>query len=149
MSLDQSAQPRLNVYACGIPIEGGRILLGLRAPHRRIYANCWDVLGGRVERGESVKDALIRELGEEIGIRPTAFEYLRSVSDHVPTAGGILRYEMFLVRGWEGHLTMRGDEHTRLGWFTIEEAVGLARLAVEDYRDLFRMIGSRRAQANL
>ncbi len=149
MILDHSAQSPLNVYACGIPIEAGRILLGLRAPHRRIYPNCWDVLGGRVERGESVEDALVRELGEEIGICPTAFEYLRKVSDDVPKAGGILKYEMFLVRGWEGQLTMRGDEHTRLGWFTIEEAIGLADLAVEDYRNLFRQIGSRTAQTDL
>lgn len=54
-------------YACAILLQRGRILLGLRVPHRRAYANKWDVLGGKVESGETVEMALAREPGAEIG----------------------------------------------------------------------------------
>jgi 8-oxo-dGTP diphosphatase len=35
-------------YACAILLDEERILLGKRAPHRKAYPGCWDVIGGRV-----------------------------------------------------------------------------------------------------
>ncbi len=58
-------------YACAILLRDGLILLGKRSPHRKAYPNCWDVIGGRVEQGETIDAALHRELGEEIGIAPS------------------------------------------------------------------------------
>ena len=59
-----------NDYACALLVRAGRLLLGLRAPERRLYPSRWDVLGGRVEPGETLAQALSRELGEELGIDP-------------------------------------------------------------------------------
>ena len=67
-------------YACAILKREGKILLGQRAPHRKAYPLFWDVIGGRVEDGETLEDALHRELGEEIGIVPTSYVSLASVS---------------------------------------------------------------------
>ena len=38
-------------YACALLLRDGRILLGKRSPHRRAYANKWDVIGGLVAGG--------------------------------------------------------------------------------------------------
>jgi 8-oxo-dGTP diphosphatase len=128
-------------YACAILLQDARILLGLRAPHRKAYANCWDVIGGRVEAGETVAQALHRELGEEIGIAPTGVEELCSVIDHGPLERGEATYHMHLVRSWTGDgLLMVNDEHTELRWFTIAEACALPNLALAEYRDVFRSI---------
>jgi 8-oxo-dGTP pyrophosphatase MutT (NUDIX family) len=61
----------MSIYACGIPIRNGKLLLGRRADHRKLYPRCWDVIGGKVEAGETIEMALIRELREELGVTPT------------------------------------------------------------------------------
>jgi len=125
-------------YACAIPVRDGRILLGRRAPHRKAYPDRWDVIGGRVEDGETVAQALVRELGEEIGIVPVAWEELCSVVDAGPRERGEATYHMHVVHAWTGDgPVMLNDEHTALAWFTVEEACALPDLALDDYRAVF------------
>jgi 8-oxo-dGTP diphosphatase len=45
----------------------GRVLLAQR-PAGKAYAGYWEFPGGKLEPGESVHDALVRELSEELGI---------------------------------------------------------------------------------
>jgi ADP-ribose pyrophosphatase YjhB (NUDIX family) len=58
--------PRLG---CGAAIldESGRMLLARRltAPE----AGCYGLLGGKIEPGEATRDAILREIEEEIGVR--------------------------------------------------------------------------------
>ena len=121
--------------ACAIFVRHGRILLGKRAPDRTSCPDCWDVIGGHVEPGESVEQALIREAEEETGLTPVRF---------VP-AGRIERgqavHHLFTVLDWRGgEPRVLGDEHTELGWFTIEDACSLDPLALPEYRSLFRSL---------
>lgn len=51
----------------GILYQNNNVLIASR-PESRTYAGCWEFPGGKIEQGESVKQALIRELNEEIGI---------------------------------------------------------------------------------
>ena len=46
-----------------------RVLLNLRAPHKT-HSMCWSLWGGMIENGEQPKDALLRELTEEMGSVP-------------------------------------------------------------------------------
>jgi 8-oxo-dGTP diphosphatase len=125
-------------YACAILVENDRILLGLRAPHRRAYANRWDVIGGLVEAGETIEQALARELGEEIGISPTAFRPLAPIRDNSPQARGDSTYHMFAVTAWTGTPAMRNHEHSTLEWFSIDAACALPDLALAEYPSVFR-----------
>ena len=94
-----------------------------------------------MERGEAVGAALRRELAEEIGVVPIAWEELCSVLDTGPEARGEATYHMHLVRSWTGDgPVMANDEHTALEWFTVEEACALPDLALDDYRAVFRSI---------
>ena len=128
-------------YACAILFAEGRILLGRRAPHRRSYADRWDVIGGKVEEGETIEDALARELTEEIGVVPTAWRALGAIVDRNPEARGESTYHMFLVTAWSGGApAMRNHEHSALAWFTPGEASVLPDLALAEYPALFRGI---------
>jgi 8-oxo-dGTP diphosphatase len=128
-------------YACAILLKEGRILLGRRAAHRKAYPGYWDVIGSCVEIGETVDDALRRELGEEIGIAPVSYEHLCSMVDNGPQERGEATYHMHLIRTWTGDgPAMMNDEHTILTWFSVEEACSLPDLALTEYVDVFQRI---------
>ena len=58
--------------AVGVVVRGdGAVLLGQR-PTGKPYAGWWEFPGGKLEAGESVHEALVRELDEELGLRVRA-----------------------------------------------------------------------------
>ncbi len=57
----------VRVAAAVILAPDGRVLLAQR-PAGKAYAGYWEFPGGKLEPGESVREALIRELSEELGI---------------------------------------------------------------------------------
>lgn len=131
----------LRQYACAILLRDGNILLGKRAYHRKAYPGRWDVIGGKVEDGETVDEALHRELGEEIGIVPTSYDLLCSLADNGGQARGEAVYHIHLVDKWiGGEPSLVNDEHTSLSWFQIDDACALQDLALAEYVALFRSI---------
>lgn len=119
-----------------ILVERGRMLLGLRASHRRSCPGCWDVIGGHVEAGESSIAALARELAEEIAvtsIRPVALRSL-VIDDAVD---GNVRLDLFLVHDWAGMPSIANDEHVDLRWFYPRDAARLPNLALPEYHAVF------------
>ena len=59
------------VVHCIVTNAQGYLLLQLRSQDKDIQPGKWDTsVGGHVSFGESVEHALLRELGEEIGLRP-------------------------------------------------------------------------------
>ena len=60
---------KVGVGAIFVSIKTKRILLNLRAPHKT-HPQQWSLWGGMVEDGEQPKEALLRELSEEMGFIP-------------------------------------------------------------------------------
>lgn len=73
-SLPQTAQQSITTNKTGVgtifvSTRTNRVLLNLRAPHKT-HSMCWSLWGGMVEEGEQPKEALLRELTEEMGFVP-------------------------------------------------------------------------------
>lgn len=121
-------------------IEGGRILLGKRSPHRKLYPDAWDMIGGHQEEGESLDDTLRREFEEEIDVTPSEFRELAVLAERAPEVHGERAYHVFAVTAWRGPgPAMRGDEHTEIRWFPMAEALALD-LAHPGYKDVLKCI---------
>jgi 8-oxo-dGTP diphosphatase len=111
-----------------------RVLLGLRAPWKKTWPSHWDTIGGHVEAGESLNMARVREVHEEIGVTPTAFEQVASVQERQPRLYGAALHQIYAVTGRTGGEPKNAsDEHIEIRWFTIDEMLLLTNIADCDY----------------
>ena len=61
----------------------GEFLLALRDNKPTIpFPNCWDLIGGHVEEGETPEQALIREYKEELGLTLKEYRFFREYVCH-------------------------------------------------------------------
>ena len=59
--------PKTTIVVAGVIRRGGRILIAKR-PENVHLGGLWEFPGGKVEAGESLEGALVREIGEELGV---------------------------------------------------------------------------------
>ena len=72
------------VVAVGIVVDAqGRLLVGER-PAEKDYAGQWEFPGGKLEPGESVFDALVREFREELNLQVDSADALFSCEHAYP-----------------------------------------------------------------
>lgn len=85
--------------------------MGQRAPDT-FYPGYWEFPGGKVEAGEAPREALVRELREELEIEVIeCFPWI--VREHVYEHAHV-RLHFFRVTGWKGEL--RDRVHSALQW---------------------------------
>ncbi len=105
--------------AVGVLIDAeGRFLLTSRPPGK-VYAGYWEFPGGKLEAGESVAQALRRELQEEIGITIGAVQTWRDKLVDYPHA--LVRLHFCKVHDWSGELQMH--EGQSFCWQTLPVSV--------------------------
>ena len=94
--------------AVGVLMQAdGKFLLTSR-PEGKVYAGYWEFPGGKLETGESVEQALRRELQEELGIViGTAPTWKTQMVDY-PHA--LVRLHFCKVLQWQGELQMRESQ---------------------------------------
>jgi 8-oxo-dGTP pyrophosphatase MutT (NUDIX family) len=115
------ASSGFNDVVCGLLLSSGRILL----VHR-------NAPGGHIEQGESDRDALARELLEELGI-VVASDAARLVAR---LTGVQFDARVFVVDSWSGEPQNQApEEHDDLAWFEEEQVFGLV-LADPDLFDI-------------
>jgi 8-oxo-dGTP diphosphatase len=92
----------------------GRFLLTSR-PEGKVYAGHWEYPGGKLEAGETVEQALRRELQEELGITIGAAHPWRVEVMEYPHAK--VRLHFCKVHEWDGEFEMR--EGQQMAWQTL------------------------------
>lgn len=101
--------------AVGVLIDvQGRFLLTSRPPGK-VYEGCWEFPGGKLEPGETVAEALRRELQEEIGVCIGAVQPWREKLVDYPHA--LVRLHFCKVFDWAGTLHMH--EGQQCAWQTL------------------------------
>jgi 8-oxo-dGTP diphosphatase len=105
--------------AVGVLVDAdGRFLLTSR-PEGKVYAGYWEFPGGKLEAGETVEQALRRELHEELGI---------TIGEAVPWRIELVDYPHARVKlnfckvfAWSGAFEMR--EQQSMSWQDLPVAV--------------------------
>ena len=103
----------LLVVAAALLDADGRVLIAQR-PTGKSMAGLWEFPGGKIEAGESPEAAIIRELGEELGIEVAPaclapFAFASHAYD-----GFHLLMPLYLCRRWRGEITPR--EGQSIAW---------------------------------
>jgi 8-oxo-dGTP diphosphatase len=91
--------------AVGILIRPDGDFLLTSRPKGKVYAGYWEFPGGKVEAGESIEQALARELHEELGLE--IGQTVRWKEQLVDYPHALVRLNFCKVFDWGGPLQMR------------------------------------------
>lgn len=128
---EAAAQPIIDVAVGVLITPEGQVLLGDR-PDGKPWAGWWELPGGKLEAGESVMQALSRELEEELGIELTDATPWVTYVHHYPTT--TVRLYFCRVTGWRG--APKSLEQQQLKWVDIATATELPDLLPAAYPPL-------------
>jgi 8-oxo-dGTP diphosphatase len=90
------------VVAAVMVREDGKILVCQRTRHQTMPMK-WEFPGGKIEEGEQPRDALHRELEEELGIDATIGEEIARIR-HEYKGGSSVELRFYVVKEYEGAL---------------------------------------------
>ena len=96
----------------------GKVLGVQRAEHEKEYVSLkWEFPGGKVEEGEQFKEALVREIREELSVDIEISEFFMTVEHTYPDFQLVMHvYNCHLT---EGEVIL--NEHVDMNWLRVEE----------------------------
>ena len=105
-----------------VVVHEGRTLLVRRA--NPPDAGLWGFPGGRIEHGETVTEAALRELAEETSIQGEALGVITALDSLDRSDEGVLRHHYILIAvhcRWLSGEPVAGDDALEARWFSIDE----------------------------
>ncbi len=113
---------KIDVVACYIQHDGKFVMLQ-RLPHKS-SGNQWGLPAGKVDPGETIEQAVKREIWEETGleVQENALKHLGSL--YVRNLETDIYYDSFILTLDEKpKITIRPTEHQAFKWVTPEESL--------------------------
>ena len=112
-----SAPAAVDVAVAVLLRPDGTFLLAQR-PEKKVYAGYWEFPGGKVEPGETVREALVREIHEELGVEIiAAYPWTTQVFTY-PHA--TVRLHFYRVTQWQGEPATQPHEHQAIAWQALD-----------------------------
>lgn len=109
-----------SVISCGALVyctSTDRYLFLLRSMGR--YTNTWGIVGGKVDANETVRQALIREIQEELGGEIKDAQYVNV--DKYESKNKDFAYYTFLVKVEEEFVPVLNKEHKGYCWVNLND----------------------------
>lgn len=100
-------------------IKNNKILLPKRSANLKKMPNKYEFPGGKVEKGESLKEGLKRELKEEININVNV-EHIIDFPKNVLTTDKF-DLTIFIIEKWENELTINPEINSSILEVTLDE----------------------------
>ncbi len=100
-------------------LQDKKVLLAMKK--RGFGEGKWNGVGGKIEQGETVEQALIRETQEEIGVTPTVYQQVADITfDELhENERKLMHVNVFTCTQWEGD--PEESEEMRPEWFNFNE----------------------------
>lgn len=89
----------------GLILKEGKLLVCQRTRYQTMPLK-WEFPGGKIEEGEQPRDALRRELEEELGIAAVIGDEIARIQHEYPN-GGMVELRFYLVQEYKGELENR------------------------------------------
>lgn len=89
----------------GLIVQDGKLLVCQRTKHQTMPLK-WEFPGGKIEEGEQPRDALRRELDEELGIQAKVGDEIARIQHEYPN-GGMVELRFYVVRDYDGDMENR------------------------------------------
>ncbi len=145
------AAPRQEVHARGllhravhvlVSDGAGRVLLQKRSASKDMYPNQWAAsASGHVDRGEDYDTAVVRELGEEIGVRVAAVPERLCRIDACEETGREFVW-VYRVRH-DGPIEASAEEISEVAWRSLAEIDRWVAERPGDFAPSFLLVWSR------
>lgn len=97
-------------------LNGAGQVLAVKCPEHK-HAGGWEFPGGKIEPGEASRDAVAREILEELGVRVEVDELLHTVEWDYPAFHLSMQCYPCRMRGGE----LRLNEHSEARWLSMAE----------------------------
>ena len=95
----------MKLVAAALILRNGKVLICQRTKHQPMPLK-WEFPGGKIEEGEQPRDAMRRELEEELGILAHVGAEVARVR-HSYKNGGTVELRFFAVSGFDGEIENR------------------------------------------
>ena len=116
---------KIKLSVCGVIMYQSKFLIVKRSETDDFLPNCWEFPGGSVEDGETISEALKREIKEEIGLDISSkHPQLIGISEEFMNEDKTERYLQLnykIVMDTEPNMTL-SSEHVTYDWATKDDS---------------------------
>ena len=119
----------LNVVG-SVLINNDKILLPKRSAKLKKMPNMYEFPGGKIEKGETLKEGLKRELREELSIDVDIEDIIEFPNNVLETENFILT--VYIVKKWKGELTINHEINSEILEVDFSELINVEELLETD-----------------
>jgi 8-oxo-dGTP diphosphatase len=102
---EERRRPQIKRVVAALIMKDGKILICQRTRHQ-VMPLKWEFPGGKIEQGEQPRDAMRRELEEELGIDARIGEEVARIH-HSYRGGGAVELRFYVVSHYTGEIENR------------------------------------------